>query len=223
MLSDPRIPNGIKMRKTIVLVALLAGIASGFGQTDRRAIVEKLDKHRYRIEQLIMDAENKVIEIPARINMCKGLIEVLLCNPEGKVHESLLVTSVRPLVLQTALITMGYVPENNFSHQAVTADSFSIRVTWGDQSVEVEDLLWNQQGDIAVDDIPWVFVGSPIYPDGQLAAEFEKTLIATYDLSSILANGLKTRMDDTVYIVNEKTVPSKGTSVRLYIQPINKE
>ncbi len=211
------------MRITLYFLCILISAQLLFALDDDQAIVEKIDKNRYRIEQLILDAEQQVIEIPAKINMSKGLIEVLLCTPKGKVHESLLVTPVRPLVLQTALMIMGYIPLNNPGGQKVALDSFSIEIELNGKHFSAGELLWNQQLDQPVPDIPWIFVGSPIYPTGELAAEFEQTLIATYNLSCILANGLETRHDDTVYRVNETTVPPKGTPARIFIYPLNKE
>jgi hypothetical protein len=211
------------MRISLYFFCILISAQLLFALDDDQAIVEKIDKNRYRIEQLILDAEQQVIEIPANINMSKGLIEVLLCTPKGKVHESLLVTPVRPLVLQTALMIMGYIPLNNPDGQKVALDSFSIEIELNGKRFGAGELLWNQQLDQPVPDIPWIFVGSPIYPTGGLAAEFEQTLIATYNLSCILANGLETRHDDTVYRVNETTVPPKGTTARIFIHPLNKE
>jgi hypothetical protein len=65
----------------------------------------------------------------------------------------------------------------------------------------------------------WIYTGSKII-DGKFIAQTEQSIIATYhDPFAIFDHPLATGTDDTLYYVNQQTVPPKGTRVKLVIKP----
>lgn len=196
-----------------------------FVQDSTQSIIQQIDENKYKVGMAMLNAGEKSVTIPAKINMNKGLIEVLLCTKAGKTHESLLVTDCAPTHLMIGLITLGFNPMINVDSIDTKShpDSFLIFVEWSnaDKSTKrrAEELIWNDATKKPMRYTSWKFKGSPIYPNGQLAAEFEGTLISTYEMATILENNLPTRYDDTLYFINEKTAPPVGTEVQLIIQP----
>lgn len=69
---------------------------------------EKLDGGRIGIGKVIVDPAKKQVIIPALVNMEEGLIEYILCMPNGKLHESLLVTDADPLHISLAMKMLGF-------------------------------------------------------------------------------------------------------------------
>jgi len=102
-------------------------------------------------------------------------------------------------------------------------DSFLIFIQWSNGGKitkhRAEEMIWNNATEKSMRNTCWKFKGSPLYPDGQLAAEFEGTLISTYEMTTILENNSPTKYDDTLYYVNEKATPPVGTEVQVIIQP----
>ena len=194
-------------------------------QESDQSIVRRIDNTTYKIGEVIMDARDRSIRIPAQINMTEGLLEVLLCTPRGKTHESLLATECSPTHLQVALITLGFSPiqDSDSAETAMRPDGFLVFIEWTKDgqkiSYRAEDLVFNDATKKTMQHTLWQFVGSPVDSEGQLTAELDQTLIATYSMPTILENGLQTRFDDTLYYVNKKLVPPKGTEVTLIIKP----
>ena len=215
------------MKKTLALFILFMIAFKLLAQDSTQSLVRKIDKNTYQLGAAILNANDKSITIPANINMSNGLLEVLLCTEAGKTHESLLTTDCSPTYLQLALITLGFDPIIGVDSARTKSqpDSFKIFVEWESNhkklTYRAEDLIWNEATKKPMQRTSWKFSGSPVYPDGQLAAEFDGTLISTYEMHTILENGLPTRYDDTLYYVNEKLAPPVGTKVKVIIKPFN--
>src|SRR5438093_26408 len=61
----------------------------------------------FEIGQVKFDKNAKTVSFPAAVNQTAGVIEYFLVTAEGKTHESLLRTAVRPHQLQLALLLLG--------------------------------------------------------------------------------------------------------------------
>lgn len=193
--------------------------------------IAKVGDHTYKLGSLTIDSELREITIPGKVNMHKGMIELLACGPGGKTHESVLVLDVAPYHLQVALLLLGLQYVGGLAYQGdphtPRGDSVEVWVKWKngdrDTSVRGEDLVWDIPRNRHMEHTPWVFVGS-IMSDGKFMADVEKSLITTYhDPLTILDNPLTTGGDDTLYRVNEDLVPAKGTPVEVRIKALSKE
>jgi hypothetical protein len=208
--------------------------------------IEDLGEGRYRIGTLQLDRNSRSISVKGRVNMDKGLVEVLACTAWGKVHESILVLDVEPYHLQVALLLLGLQPHGAIGGGSdrldtlpkSTADSLSKRVDetggafrdsqvqiwaeWEEQPgqrrrVRAEEMVWNHVDRRPMRATDWVFTGSQVM-SGVFMAQVEGSLIATYnDPNAILDNPLDTGADDTIYFANEHLVPPKETSVTVII------
>ncbi len=191
-----------------------------------KSVVKGLGKGIYQIGTLTIDSTNKEIRIPGRVNMDKGMIELLACARGGKLHESVLVLDVIPEYLHVALLLLGLNPgggpQFHGDPRQPLGDSVNIFVRWksGDASraVPAEDLLWDVARDVTMQHTAWVFIGSK-FVNGKYMSNLEKTLITTYhDPYAILENPLPTGINHDAYRVNEKLIPPSGTPVEVIIR-----
>lgn len=87
-----------------------------FKSPDGRSVppFEKLDGGRIGIGKVIVEPARKQVIVPALVNMEEGLIEYVLCLPNGKLHESLLVTDADPFHMSLAMKMLGFKAFENF-------------------------------------------------------------------------------------------------------------
>ena len=125
------------------------------------------------------------------------------------------------------LAALGLEPRGNLKYQGdpnpPQGDSVLIYVEWESNGKKVkvrgEDLVYNVKEKRPMKRTPWVFTGSKIYK-GRFMAEIDESLITTYhDPYTIIDNPLPEGGDDTIYCVNEKVVPPKGTKILMTIKP----
>lgn len=67
----------------------------------------------FAAQKIHLDLEAKLVSIPAEVCIREDLLEYLLVNPHGAVHESLFVTPVGARELNTALLLLGAKPGEN--------------------------------------------------------------------------------------------------------------
>ena len=58
---------------------------------------EPLDEYRIKIGHVIVNHKERTVSFQAQVNMKEGILEYVCCMPNGKLHESLLVTEADPL------------------------------------------------------------------------------------------------------------------------------
>ena len=86
--------------------------------------------------------------------------------------------------------------------------------------VRAEQMIFDSKREKPMQETDWIFTGSLIH-EGRFLAEIEESLIATYhDPAAIINNPLPEGGDDTVYDVNPKVVPKRGTSVVVTIKAV---
>ena len=82
-----------------------------------------------------------------------------------------------------------------------------------------EDLVFNRVKQDHMEYTDWVFTGSR-FNNGVFMAQAVGTMITTFrDPDAIINNPLPEGADDTVYIVNSRIAPPKGTEIRMVITP----
>jgi hypothetical protein len=169
--------------------------------------------------------------MPARVNMSKGLVELLACGEMGKKHESVLVVEAAPEHIQVGLIVLGLEPVGGLEFQGdpetPRGDSVWIWAEWwvdGEHTlVRGEDLVHNYATKQPMQHTHWVFSGSEIV-DGVFAASMEQSIVTTYhDPYTIIDNPLPSGADDTLYGANEGFVPEVGHPVTLVFKADSEE
>ncbi|MCZ7603913.1 MAG: YdjY domain-containing protein [Melioribacteraceae bacterium] len=199
-------------------------------QNDPTKLVEKITDNTYRIDNILINTTTKTLEFPAWVNMTEGLVEVMVCAPGGKDHESVFIANVVPSYLNSALLLLGLETDKDLNYDPRTPNiigpSLNIFVEWevdGDLfRIPAENTLINITDSSTVDNINWVYTGS-FSKSGHYAADNVKSIITTYnDLTTIIDNGSKSGIDDTLFEANPKVLPPKRTDVKILIQ-LNKE
>ncbi len=139
-----------------------------------------------------LDLEARSLSIEAEVGRPDQLLEYLLINPRGKGHEALLVTEVKPSLLNAALLALGFVKGENarmvdkdpmpsmeeIENGASYVDIFPPKgmsawftVSWQDQDGKdqlrpVEDLIVDMSTEKPLQAAEWIFLG------GRMAAPY---------------------------------------------------
>lgn len=183
----------------------------------------------YKLGNVDLDLNKKIVTMYGKVNMSYGLIELLACTKIGKMHESALVMDVQPIHLQTALILLGLEYGGGLRYQGdpltPKGDRVRIWVEWdADNQIKrhrAEELVFNRVKQSHMAHTDWVFTGSRMH-NGVFMSQAVGTLITTFrDPDAIIDNPLPEGADDTVYIVNSQIAPPKGTDIRMIITPAN--
>lgn len=205
-------------------------------------VVKELDAERLQIGEVVFNRKTREIRFPATVNMAGDeLLEFALVHQNGKIHESLLVTTISATHLNLAFKLLRYPASIEF-HEIPEPDG-SLSGTFPEVAPEVKAaarlelaIEWEQDGKPrraklndwiahgsngqpmpAAD--PWVYGGSKIH-DGKFQAELTGNLIAIFINDTALINySGKDNRSDEVWLPFPKRVPPEGTKVTVVIAP----
>jgi hypothetical protein len=218
-----------------VFMILMSKIAPAQAAED---IINKITDDLYRLKDIEINTREKTIALPCKVNMESGLLEVVLCRPEGKTHESLLVTSTTPLEFQTALLLVGLDPVNELPEDPKKGDALSPYLTLetpGDSVLlfldikdngeeirkPIENFIRDERTQKAVDQRSWLFRGAVTHRSGHVIVDPDVTMIATYhDPIALMEINNADKYDDELFYVNTNAGLVKNQSVKLIIQVI---
>lgn len=189
--------------------------------------VKLLSPGKFEIDGCLIDKNENLLSFPAVVNIDKDdlILEYLLVENSGKLHESLLKTNVSPYAIQISLLLLGL--EGSLNPLAEQGESrtpegtrVAIRVYWQEngqnKSAPLHEWILNQNKPLT--EIPWVFTGSYIHENGLFAAQVEKSIIAIFhDPAAIIDHQDSEGNSDTIWFVNTKQVPPAGTEVQVVI------
>ncbi|MEM7601968.1 MAG: YdjY domain-containing protein [Verrucomicrobiota bacterium] len=218
---------------------LIAACAFSVGKADpgerERPAVTQIGEHLYRLGDIKIDAKKREISFPVVVNMREGgPIEYLLVHEHGKVHESILTTSISPLNLQIALKLLKFDPgygdvfnllltpellekEGGTKEERGDSMEFSFLPEGKGQPVHLPDLIMDGFTQSAMKGEPWIYTGSRI-ENGVFMAESEGSIIAIYldhlALFNMTIDGADT---DERWGANPELIPEIGTAGTLSI------
>ncbi|MCF8371499.1 MAG: YdjY domain-containing protein [Bacteroidales bacterium] len=181
---------------------------------ENQEIVQQKNDSIYLINKIEININSGSIKIPAMLNMADGLIEVVLCNSIGKMHESLLVTGSSPVELQTSLLLLGYTPKNQ-PHFSVEKDiknipdSFRIYVEYELDGKKISEpavhFIYDKQRNERLINCYWQFNGIMETENKQIIAGDEVSMAVTYfDQFAILTMNLPSKFNDEIYFADAK-------------------
>lgn len=175
--------------------------------------------------------EKGCLSFPAKVELDSGVLEVVIATPEGRIHETLLVTDALPLHLQTMLYLLGAkngprLPDKHGRQ----GDLIDIDVQWtnakGDKVREpLENWIRNTETKSPMQRIGWVFTGSN-FSDGQLVADIEGNLVVCYSVGATVLDIPSTKGDDDIFFVanpERAKKPGAGAKVRVFMTRRGKE
>lgn len=210
-----------------VLIILLSLFSTILEAQTTDSLLIKLDENTYKLDQITIDLLHKEMTFPAKFNMNKGLIETILVGPQGRLHETVLVTPVLPSYIQTGLLMMGLECGQNMELGNYDifpeGDSILVFASWEDSTGEhreerVERFVWNVPEGREMLETHWIFLGSKIMGN-QFMAELDQNIMRTYhDPFAIIHSPLLTITDDTFYEANDALIPPNGTPAQIIIK-----
>ncbi len=222
----------------ITFASLLTGIAlalaamAGDAPTPARPVVREVSPGIYEVGKVRLDQKALSISFPGKLNMKRGLLEYLLVNPKGSVHESLLATEVEANDIHVAMLLLGAkggaitaaAPPAQLDAQyfrtapKLTGDTVFITVKWKEKDVEKTVAIEGWIFDAArkpVEHGPWIYNGSMVY-EGRFLAQTDGNLVALVTSPTALINNPRKGNDnDQMWNVNEDTTPGESTPVEI--------
>lgn len=230
----------------LILPVAHADAGPDSGESDgaaKKPQIEKLSDSEYRFGEIRFRRDTREITFPAKINMNQDFLEYILVHENGKLHESLLSTSISPYHLQIVLLLCGYkpglgnlfdgfmpppAPESPAAPPAEKAkapdpDQFLVAVEWeagGEKkSARIEDWILNLVTNAAMTRGSWAYTGSRI-EDSKFQAEVEGSIFAIYLDELALGNYPGPGNDrDDIWIPFAEKMPPLNSDVRVILRP----
>ena len=185
-----------------------------------------------------LDKKNHRISFPGTVNQREGLVEYLLVNEKGKIHESLFATKVLPRDIHLALLLIGLKdnaganPKDPVPPSAIDSAYLQaapklqgapvlISVTWTQdgkpREAPAENWILNLKTNHPMTSGPWTYNGSMI-EDGVFLADEELSIVAVItDPTALVNNPREGYNDDEIWQIREDQVPPMDTPVEVSI------
>ena len=206
------------------------------GEQPTRPPIKRIDQDRAFVGDVLVNRKTRRVEVPAEVNMTKGILEYYGVGDEGKLHESILKINATPSHIHLAMILAGYepseygAPDPKSGGRKIKKRGSLVRlyVRWRpevidrEQWVPAEAWLYERERDAPPAPSTYSFEGSMIDKDGYLADRFKSVIGLIDDATVVLANtndqGNPYRGDKLGYEVYSSAIPPKGTKVTLVIK-----
>lgn len=236
--GKPMLVTGHWWLKVIGLLIFIMPMVAQSQDDAGKPVLQKKDNTTYQLNDILIDTKAGSISFPCAVNMNDGLLEVILCTKEGKLHESLLSTTVTPLEFQTALLLLGLDPVNeepddpskadplsNFTTIETPGDSVVLFLSFerdGKQITEpIEHYIFDESVKKELGKSTWLFRGPVTHRSGHVIIDPDVTMIATYsDLIALMELNSQSKFDDELFYVNKNKNLIIGEPVTLTIKTI---
>lgn len=229
-----------------VSVGLMAG--GGFAQDAAKPAPPsrpvKIEGDNYRFGDIVFNQKTREIRFPAAVIQDEVVLEYGLVHAiTGKVHESLLVTEIRPLDLQIVMKLLRYKESQRDIWPVYNEQGKIAKPMEDDGKGRVEFFITTKDKDGKKSTFPlsdWVeqragdegkertkmpagsfaYTGSGLW-EGSYIAENEGAFLAIYRYAGAMFNAFQSQSDnDDVWFPREGKVPAIGTQVEVTIQPL---
>ena len=175
-----------------------------------------------------IDWQRRRVEVDVKVVLRQGPLELLVCSPGTREHESVFVSPARPLHLYQALGLLGFDPgapvrydEARDEWIAPHGASLELSTRCGaDADVPVEHYLLQTETEKRPDSLPWVFAGSRKLDENGLAADRDGTVVCLVDFESALitVGAVHTADNEQLWLrANPETIPQMKTPCTLVI------
>jgi len=204
---------------------------ANLSKKDEPPKIEQVAKGIYRLENILLDKNRNLISFPAVTNQVHGLVEYGIVHENGKTHEALFRTKVRPIRLQFVLLLAKHKPAKGFVENLwqekpkpmdVSAHKLGIFVSWdfngSKGNVPLETLALNEKDDQPIEPRSFVFTGSK-FVEKVFQAESTGSILAVYaDDTSMINCADHDSNNDDVWYANKKALPPLETPVTITLQ-----
>ncbi len=216
-------------------LATAAGISSN-------SPIRQIGPGLFAIGEIRLNQSNRTVTVPATVNLRAGALEYLLVTDSGKIHESLLRTSVAPYHLQLALLLVGLAPASTAPNPPAEpaksakprsgdpasialspSSELTIDVTWTikarTRTYPVGRFVQDRRARKAIGAGRWIFTGSRFRDDG-FAAQTDGSLITLIDdVDAIVGSRLPGADDDDNWLALGQKLPPMDSPVNLILRP----
>jgi hypothetical protein len=210
------------MQKKILFLLHFLAVFELFSESNSSTLpkIQKIGPGIYDFGGVVIDKSKISVSIPAISNQVNGLVEYGIVHENGKIHESLFRTKVRPQTFHTSLLLLKFKPVDSFfdnlwSDNPIEIDysdkCFEILVNWEvkgkKRQAKLEDLSINQARKSPINQKSFIFTGSRIVA-GTFLAESTGSILAIYaDDNAIINNSHYDSTNDDVWIANKNEMP----------------
>ena len=218
----------------LVLVALFVPLLSYAEEANTYPEISEIGPGRYQFGDILIDQNNREFLFPGICNQISGLVEYALVHEDGKVHESLFRTKVRPRFVHACFLLLKEKPETRFFKildgnvsEWTNLRRIELSIIWEQnntyQEKPISSMVINQTDNRELASKSFVFSGSSTI-EGQYLAEMDGSIIAVYHDSRAVLNSMdKHSNSDEVWIAHQIAMPPKGHPVRIRLKLPKKE
>lgn len=218
----------------LVLVALFVPLLSYAEEANTYPEISEIGPGRYQFGDILIDQNNREFLFPGICNQISGLVEYALVHEDGKVHESLFRTKVRPRFVHACFLLLKEKPETRFFKildgnvsEWTNLRKIELSIIWEQnntyQEKPLSSMVINQTDNRELASKSFVFSGSSTI-EGQYLAEMDGSIIAVYHDSRAVLNSMdKHSNSDEVWIAHQIAMPPKGHPVRIRLKLPKKE
>ena len=212
----------------IILILLSMSACCLSANTDWPKI-KKLENGCYEFDGVTIDKQNLLIKFKMTSNQRSGLIEYGIVHENGKIHESLFTTKIRPEIIHASLLLLKAKAEGDyFLSESNDSQSYSSRcvdvdVTWeSNQTIKqrnLRELYYNHNAKKNTPAKPlYLFTGSRII-ETIFMAEHTGSILGVYLDPDAILNSIESNSDnDDLWVANKLTMPPLDQEVTCVLQ-----
>lgn len=191
--------------------------------------IKKLENGCYEFDGVTIDKQNLLIKFKMISNQRSGLIEYGIVHENGKIHESLFTTKIRPEIIHASLLLLKaqavddyFLTESNAS-QDFSSGCVDVDVTWESnqtvKNVNLRELYYNHNAKSNSPGKPvFLFTGSRII-ETVFMAEHTGSIIGVYLDPDAILNSIESDSDnDDLWMANQLTMPPLEQVVTCVLQ-----
>ncbi|MHC5110006.1 MAG: YdjY domain-containing protein [Planctomycetota bacterium] len=179
-----------------------------------------------------IDWTRKQVEVETTVVLREGPLELVVCTPGTREHESILVTKAAPARIYQAMGLVGLEPGSPVRYDKAneklippSGQRLELEVSYqsgGKQHQHpIDRWLLDAKGKKPGKKVRWVFAGSLVLDDGRFGADADGTVVCVVDFMTglIAVDTLHVADNDALWLMaNPKTIPPAKTDVRLIIK-----
>ena len=191
--------------------------------------VKRLDDGNLQVGDIIVRVAKGELAFPARFELQEGALEVIIAKPNGRLHETLLVTSCSALQIQTLLYLLH--ADNGARRPAKfgrRGDIVDIDIEWTNDDGKklrepIESWIIDNRTKKPMERIGWVFVGSDVR-NGVFQADSEGNVVVNWSCgATVLDSADSDSENDMLHSINtQKPQPKKHPTVTVVFRPRSK-
>jgi len=184
-------------------------------------------------EEIWLDHKKKQVIVGGEICLTAGQLEMFICPPQTKLHESVVVAKCQSWQVHAALVAIGASPGKTAQwapdYQAAWGPKIDIEMFWRDKAsgktkhVNAKQWIQNLHTEKAMK-ADWVFGGSIMDKNPETAENVylgnfgELVCLSNFSTATIDLN-IESSEHESLFVAFEKNIPPMGTQVYAVLKP----